>query len=599
MQRTLVTVITIGALLLVGSLASADQPVHAAVASSTPWVAHPVFQVASPAYSKPGLQEFADGSSVQVLLADTTRGIDTREALPDKGDGQFTLTPPDGEPLTSGVFHLVGNQSSPTPVPVLQVDGEYLSGELDIADLVADPTNGEITHFDAVMEGVGEFRFGEDSVGSTRLGAKSILFAETFVGKPKKVVRETVYNGGSKAVVLGKPTITGQAASSFSVSSDTCGPSLAPGTACAFGVGFAPKAGGPSTATLSLRVGDGTQAVSLAGAAFLGSTSLTSKGDDPIDHGVTTSVTGASSDMTVRRSGGGWIFDSESLVDGHDLVQAYIEGPGGKAPPTGDRRTYISGQGTGNTIVVTVDSTGCDTQGTWNVKRFDLDPATDLPVAVDLTFAQKCFSSSGTQTGALQWQARSDTTAPSPVSDLTISSSTSRRATWKASPSTDAKTIIARLVEGNGVGATPVSGRPLAVSGGTSSALPSVAPGQQYAVVVFAIDGTGNVSKAARATVGTPARIVSAPGAPTITRLVAGDGQITVFFTPPTNDGGLPITRYVVTDGVLAHDSQGSSSPITVSGLQNGSPEQFVVYAYNAAGRGHASLSRGGVTPHR
>ena len=74
------------------------------------------------------------------------------------------------------------------------------------------------------------------------------------------------------------------------------------------------------------------------------------------------------------------------------------------------------------------------------------------------------------------------------------------------------------------------------------------------------------------------------PGAPTSVTATAGDTTATVSFVAPASNGGSAITGYRVTstpDGVIA---TGASSPITVTGLTNGTSYTFTVVAINAVG---------------
>ena len=92
----------------------------------------------------------------------------------------------------------------------------------------------------------------------------------------------------------------------------------------------------------------------------------------------------------------------------------------------------------------------------------------------------------------------------------------------------------------------------------------------------------------------------NAPGAPTIgtaTDTGAG-GAVSVAFTAPTF-AGIPatITGYTVTSSPGGVTGTGASSPITVSGLTNGTAYTFTVQATNASGTGPASAASNSVTP--
>lgn len=86
------------------------------------------------------------------------------------------------------------------------------------------------------------------------------------------------------------------------------------------------------------------------------------------------------------------------------------------------------------------------------------------------------------------------------------------------------------------------------------------------------------------------------PSAPTISSVVAGDTTAVVSFFAPVNDGGAVVTKYVVTasNGRVA---EGTSSPITVTGLTNGQTVTFTMKAVNSAGTGTASATSNTITP--
>jgi hypothetical protein len=91
---------------------------------------------------------------------------------------------------------------------------------------------------------------------------------------------------------------------------------------------------------------------------------------------------------------------------------------------------------------------------------------------------------------------------------------------------------------------------------------------------------------------------VTNPGAPRTVKAVAGNGAATVSFALPASNGGSAINSYRVTASPGGATASGISSPITVSGLTNGTTYTFTVKATNAHGTGPASVPSNAVTPH-
>ena len=87
------------------------------------------------------------------------------------------------------------------------------------------------------------------------------------------------------------------------------------------------------------------------------------------------------------------------------------------------------------------------------------------------------------------------------------------------------------------------------------------------------------------------------PDAPTAVSATEGDAQATVSFTAPANNGGATITAYTVTSSPGGFTQSGAASPITVSGLTNGTAYTFTVVATNSVGISVASAASNSVTP--
>jgi hypothetical protein len=86
------------------------------------------------------------------------------------------------------------------------------------------------------------------------------------------------------------------------------------------------------------------------------------------------------------------------------------------------------------------------------------------------------------------------------------------------------------------------------------------------------------------------------PGAPAKVTATAGDHDAVVSFAVPS-DGGDSVDLYTVTASPGGAQASSASSPITVTGLTNGTTYTFKVTAANGAGTGQASSASNGVIP--
>jgi hypothetical protein len=85
--------------------------------------------------------------------------------------------------------------------------------------------------------------------------------------------------------------------------------------------------------------------------------------------------------------------------------------------------------------------------------------------------------------------------------------------------------------------------------------------------------------------------LIVAPGAPTLTRLIPGNGSMRVVFSPPASTGGAAITGYTVSciGNGTTRAASGETSPITITGLTNGASYSCSVNAENGFGTSSAS----------
>jgi outer membrane protein OmpA-like peptidoglycan-associated protein len=88
-----------------------------------------------------------------------------------------------------------------------------------------------------------------------------------------------------------------------------------------------------------------------------------------------------------------------------------------------------------------------------------------------------------------------------------------------------------------------------------------------------------------------PPGLSSTPNAPTALAVTPGNARLTVAFTTPTDDGGSAITDYEWTtdDGATWHSAARTTSPLTITGLTNGTAYTVQIRALNANGNGISS----------
>ncbi|NCW27303.1 MAG: DUF1533 domain-containing protein, partial [Verrucomicrobia bacterium] len=170
---------------------------------------------------------------------------------------------------------------------------------------------------------------------------------------------------------------------------------------------------------------------------------------------------------------------------------------------------------------------------------------------------------------------------------------------------------ITSITSGNGllnvnftppsVGASTISNYKFSINGGTSFTTRSpastsspllitgLANGTSYNVQILAVNSAGDGAP----TASTAAVPYTVPGAPTITGITPGNGILSVAFSAPSSNGGSLITDYKYsTDGGSTFTSVGATtSPISISGLSNGTAYNVQIRAVNAAGDGTATAS--------
>ncbi len=193
-----------------------------------------------------------------------------------------------------------------------------------------------------------------------------------------------------------------------------------------------------------------------------------------------------------------------------------------------------------------------------------------------------------------------DTTTTTPVVTITVAGAptigaatpgnTSASIAFTPPTSTGGAAITAytaTCTAGNASQAGSASASPIIVSNLTN--------GTAYACTVTATNSVGisPASAAVSVTPVAPTPTVTVPGAPTIGAATAGNASVSIAFTAPVSNGGATITSYTATctAGSASLTGSATASPVTVSGLSNGTAYSCTVNATNSAGSSVASAA--------
>ena len=171
-------------------------------------------------------------------------------------------------------------------------------------------------------------------------------------------------------------------------------------------------------------------------------------------------------------------------------------------------------------------------------------------------------------TGPTKFAAGGDLTIPSVSVTLTASGATGTVATWTQSEFDTTSTLL--------LGSSTFSVNVHAYPANVVSPLP-----QKTAIAVLSPPPTLTTT-----TIGLP---FVAPTSPTSVAATGGPGSAFVTFSPPANDGGTPVTEYVVATTDITRDAwvgrtDGTSSPVAVLNLTAGDRYEFTVMAVNIVG---------------
>ncbi|WP_460948464.1 fibronectin type III domain-containing protein, partial [Okibacterium endophyticum] len=190
----------------------------------------------------------------------------------------------------------------------------------------------------------------------------------------------------------------------------------------------------------------------------------------------------------------------------------------------------------------------------------DASDAVTVPATAPAAPAQPTVSAAGSDSINVSWAAPAD--GGSPITGYTVS------------------------VAQKGSGIASVSATE------TTAVVTGLDRATEYTVTVTAENAVGESSASPAATVTTLAEVPGSLAAPTVSA-VSGS-EIAVAWAPASDDGGSPVTGYLVTifhagERVASAEAVASASSVTVSGLTPGAEYTATVAAVNAAGTGQPS----------
>jgi hypothetical protein len=161
--------------------------------------------------------------------------------------------------------------------------------------------------------------------------------------------------------------------------------------------------------------------------------------------------------------------------------------------------------------------------------------------------------------------------------------------TWTA-PSNGGSPITSYAVISSADNITDVAGT------ATSATVTGLTNGTSYTFTVQAYNAVGYSALSAPSNAVTP---VGPPAAPVVSGWTVGNGEITIDWSAPDNDGGEPLTGYTITmqPGGATYQAAATATSDTITGLTDGTSYTFSMTAANSLGTGPASAAVGPVIP--
>jgi streptogramin lyase len=185
-----------------------------------------------------------------------------------------------------------------------------------------------------------------------------------------------------------------------------------------------------------------------------------------------------------------------------------------------------------------------------------------------------------------------------PSGAAAVAHNASATVSWTA-PARDGGSAITGYTVTPFIGTTAQAPTPTG-SAGTSLTVTGLTNGTTYTFRVAATNTVGTGPASAASNPATPG--ATPPGPPTAVTAVAGNGQVSLSWQAPADDGGSAITGYRVTPYIAsvaqtAAVFNSTATSETLGGLTNETAYTFTVAAANAVGTGPASQPSSPVTP--
>jgi hypothetical protein len=182
--------------------------------------------------------------------------------------------------------------------------------------------------------------------------------------------------------------------------------------------------------------------------------------------------------------------------------------------------------------------------------------------------------------------------APSAPSIDSITAGDGQLSVAFTAPSSDGGSAITGYEYSTDNGATWVS----AASTSSPIVITGLTNGTVYDVKLRAVNAEGDGAASAAVSETPTSGSSSGPSAPLIDDVIAGDGQLSVFFAPPSDDGGSAVTDYEYSfdNGETWTSAASTVSPIVITGLSNGTSYTVMLRAVSSAGNGEASTAVAG-----